>query len=163
VSTTSGPGLEVRGLSVRFGGVQAVADVTLEAPFGRITGLVGPNGAGKTTTFNACSGLLKPGRGHVYLGGRDVTGLGPAGRPRLGWGRPSQKPELLNSLTVRENIVLGRESSMAGGNPVTQLVPRPGDGVEVKRAVDDAIELTGIGALADHQAGLLPAGQRRMV
>jgi ABC-type branched-subunit amino acid transport system ATPase component/branched-subunit amino acid ABC-type transport system permease component len=157
------PGLQVRDLSVRFGGVQAVADVTLEASFGQITGLVGPNGAGKTTTFNACSGLLKPSRGHVYLGGREVTGLGPAGRSRLGLGRTFQKAELFNSLTVRENIVLGRESSMAGGNPVTQLVPRPGDGVEVKRAVDEAIELTGIGALADHQAGLLPAGQRRMV
>jgi ABC-type branched-subunit amino acid transport system ATPase component/branched-subunit amino acid ABC-type transport system permease component len=163
VSVPGGPGLEVRDLSVHFGGVQAVADISLDAPFGRITGLVGPNGAGKTTTFNACSGLLKPSRGHIHLGGRDVTGLGSADRARHGLGRTFQRAELFNSLTVRENIVLGRESSLAGGNPVTQLIPRPGDGVEVKRAVDEAIELTGVGALADQQAGLLPAGQRRMV
>jgi len=106
---------------------------------------------------------VKPSKGHVFLKGRDVTHLGPAGRSRLGLGRTFQKAELFNSLTVRENVELGRESSMAGGNPVTQLIPAPGDRVEVRRAVDEAIELTGIGPLVELQAGLLPAGQRRMV
>ncbi len=71
------PGCEVRGLSVRFGGVSAVQDVSLTAPMGSITGLVGPNGAGKTTTFNACSGLVRPSEGEIMLHGRDVTSLGP--------------------------------------------------------------------------------------
>jgi ABC-type branched-subunit amino acid transport system ATPase component len=163
VAAAGSPGLEVRDLSVHFGGVRAVSEVSLEAPLGRITGLVGPNGAGKTTIFNACSGLLKPSRGAIFIRDREVTRLGPAGRSRLGLGRTFQKAELFNSLSVRENIVLGRESAMAGANPVTQLVPRPGDRADVKRAVDEAIELTGIGALSDLQAGLLPAGQRRMV
>ena len=118
-------GLEVRELSVQFGGVRAVDDVSLDAPMARITGLVGPNGAGKTTTFNACSGLLKPTAGTVLLHDRDVTGLGPAGRSRLGLGRTFQKAELFNSLTVRQNVGWAREASMAGANPVTQLVGTP--------------------------------------
>jgi ABC-type branched-subunit amino acid transport system ATPase component len=132
-------GLEVRDLSVHYGGVAAVQHVSLAAPTGRITGLVGPNGAGKTTTFNACSGLVKPTGGRVVLHGRDVTGLGPAGRSRLGLGRTFQRAELFNSLTGRK------------------------DRQTVRRAVDEAIGLTGIGPLSALQAGLLPAGQRRMV
>ncbi len=115
-------GLAVRELSVQFGGVRAVDNVSLDAPMARITGLVGPNGAGKTTTFNACSGLLKPTAGKVLLHDRDVTGMGPAGRSRFGLGRTFQKAELFNSLSVRENVVLGREAAMAGANPITQLV-----------------------------------------
>jgi ABC-type branched-subunit amino acid transport system ATPase component len=128
-----------------------------------ITGLVGPNGAGKSTTFNACSGLLRPGNGRVLLHGRDVTTVGPAGRSRLGLGRSFQRVELFSSLTVRENVALGREASLAGANPVRQLVTTAPQRATVRRAVDDALELTGIGPLADLQAGLLPVGQRRMV
>jgi ABC-type branched-subunit amino acid transport system ATPase component/branched-subunit amino acid ABC-type transport system permease component len=156
-------GLAVRGLEVRYGGVRAVDNVTLEARMGRITGLVGPNGAGKTTTFNACSGLLRPTAGSIFLHDRDVTSTGPAGRSRLGLGRTFQKAELFNSLTVRENVELGREASMAGANPLTQLAGSRRDRAVVKRAVDEALELTGIGPLSDLQAGLLPTGQRRLV
>ncbi|HEY5384687.1 MAG TPA: branched-chain amino acid ABC transporter permease/ATP-binding protein [Acidimicrobiales bacterium] len=156
-------GLEVRRLSVRFGGVHAVQNVTLTAPMGSITGLVGPNGAGKTTTFNACSGLVRPSDGAIMLHGRNVTSLGPAGRSRFGLGRTFQRVELFSSLTVRENVALGREASLAGANPARQLVSSTAQRATVRRAVDDAIELTGIGPLADLQAGLLPTGQRRMV
>ncbi len=156
-------GLSVQGLEVRFGGVRAVDNVTLAAPMGRITGLIGPNGAGKTTTFNACSGLLRPTAGAVFLHDRDVTRLGPAGRSRFGLGRTFQKAELFNTLSVRENVELGREASMAGANPLTQLAGSRRDRAVVQRAVDEAMELTGIGPLADLQAGLLPTGQRRLV
>jgi ABC-type branched-subunit amino acid transport system ATPase component/ABC-type branched-subunit amino acid transport system permease subunit len=156
-------GLEVRGLSVRFGGVSAVREVSLTAPMASITGLVGPNGAGKTTTFNACSGLVRPSDGEIILHGRDVTSLGPSGRSRFGLGRSFQRVELFSSLTVRENVALGREASLAGANPARQLVSSTAQRATVRRAVEDAIELTGIGPLADLQAGLLPTGQRRMV
>ncbi len=162
-SATGEAGLAVRELSVQFGGVRAVDNVSLDAPMARITGLVGPNGAGKTTTFNACSGLLKPTTGRVLLHDRDVTGMGPAGRSRLGLGRTFQKAELFNSLSVRENVVLGREAALAGANPITQLVGRRRDRGVIQRAVDEALELTGIGRLSDVQAGLLPTGQRRLV
>jgi len=156
-------GIEVRSLSVHYGGVAAVQDVSLAAPMGWITGLVGPNGAGKTTTFNACSGLVKPTHGQVVLHGRDVTTLGPAGRSRLGLGRTFQRAELFNSLTVRENVELGREASMAGSNPLTQLMGTRQNRQTVHQAVDEALALTGIGPLSHLQAGLLPTGQRRMV
>jgi ABC-type branched-subunit amino acid transport system ATPase component/branched-subunit amino acid ABC-type transport system permease component len=156
-------GLSVRGLEVRFGGVRAVDGVNLEAPMGRITGLIGPNGAGKTTTFNACSGLLKPATGQVFLHDRDVTRLGPSGRSRLGLGRTFQKAELFNSLSVRENVELGREASMAGANPITMFGGSLRDRALVRRSVSEAMELTGIGPLSKLQAGLLPAGQRRLV
>ncbi len=158
-----GAGLDVRALSVRFGGITAVQDVSLHAPMASITGLVGPNGAGKTTSFNACSGLLRPTHGRITLHGRDVTSLGPAGRARFGLGRSFQRVELFTSLTVRENVALGREASMAGANPVRQLVTSAGQRTTVHRAVEDAMELTGIRPLADLQAGLLPTGQRRLV
>jgi ABC-type branched-subunit amino acid transport system ATPase component len=163
VPASSKAGLSVADLAVQYGGVRAVDGVSLAAPMGRVTGLIGPNGAGKTTTFNACSGLLKPTAGVITLHGRDVTGIGPAGRSRFGLGRTFQKAELFNSLSVRENVELGRESSMAGANPLTQLVGSRRDRAVVRRAVDEAMELTGIGPLSDLQAGLLPTGQRRLV
>jgi ABC-type branched-subunit amino acid transport system ATPase component len=158
-----GPGIEVQHLAVYFGGLHAVEDVSLSAPLGLITGLVGPNGAGKTTTFNACSGLIKPTSGRVLLHGADVTTIGPAGRSRLGLGRTFQRAELFNSLTVRENVAMGREAFLAGSNPWTQLMSSRRDDAAIDRAVAEAIELTDIGALAGLQAGLLPTGQRRMV
>jgi ABC-type branched-subunit amino acid transport system ATPase component/branched-subunit amino acid ABC-type transport system permease component len=158
-----GSGLKVDHLSVHFGGVRAVNDVTLAAPLGRITGLVGPNGAGKTTIFNACSGLLRPTGGRVFFNDAAVSHMGASARSRLGLGRTFQRAELFNLLSVRENVDLGREASMAGGNPLTQLFSRRGEKNVVQAAVDEAIELTGIGSLANLQAGLLPTGQRRMV
>jgi ABC-type branched-subunit amino acid transport system ATPase component/branched-subunit amino acid ABC-type transport system permease component len=162
-AAASTPGLDVQDLAVRFGGIEAVGGMTLDAPRGRITGLVGPNGAGKTTTFNACSGLVRPSRGRVVLTDRDVTRIGAARRSRLGLGRTFQKAELFNSLTVRENVSLGREAALAGANPLTQLAGSRRDKATVEAAVDEAIELTAIGPIAHLQAGLLPSGQRRLV
>ena len=159
----SAEGLEVKNLVVHFGGIHAVQGVTLSAPLGHITGLVGPNGAGKTTMFNVCSGITKPTEGGVSFRGRDITALGLAKRSRLGLGRTFQRPELFNSLTVRENLALGREASLAGANAITQLITPRGDRAVVKKAIDEAVALTGIGPLLPLQAGLLPIGQRRMV
>ena len=156
-------GLEVTRLSVTFGGVRALVDVSLEARPGVITGLVGPNGAGKTTLFNACSGLIRPTSGRVVLDGRDITGVSRARRAQLGLGRTFQRTELFDSLTVRENVSVGREAALAGSNPRLQLKMRHGEGAQVKQAVDEALALVGIENLADAQAGLLTTGQRRLV
>src|SRR5207237_9729192 len=88
MSDREATGLEVRSLSVRYGGHLAVDGVDLTAPVGRLTGLIGPNGAGKTTIFNACSGLLRPSDGRVLLFGEVVTRRSPAARARPGPGRP---------------------------------------------------------------------------
>ncbi|MGH9038590.1 MAG: ATP-binding cassette domain-containing protein, partial [Acidimicrobiia bacterium] len=88
------PALAIDHLTVTFGGVTAVDDVSLAAPPGRITGLIGPNGAGKTTMFNVCGGFLRPTAGRVLLDDEDVTGASPTQRARRGVGRTFQRIEL---------------------------------------------------------------------
>jgi ABC-type branched-subunit amino acid transport system ATPase component/branched-subunit amino acid ABC-type transport system permease component len=156
-------GLEIAELSVHFGGIRAVQGVNVTAPLGQITGLIGPNGAGKTTIFNICSGLVGPTEGSVRFRDVSIVRVGTSKRARMGLGRTFQRADLFDSLSVRENVQLGREASMAGSNPLTQLFMPRGERVAIHAAVDEAIELTGIGGLADLQAGLLPAGQRRLV
>lgn len=159
----AGTGLVVRDLSVRFGGVHAVDGVSLNAPAGKITGLIGPNGAGKTTTFNACSALNRPTTGRIFLHDHDVTHEGPPHRARRGLGRTFQRTELFNSLTVRQNVAMGREAAMAGDNPLTQLSGSRSSSRLIAQAVDEALTLTGTAPIADTQAGLLTIGQRRLV
>jgi ABC-type branched-subunit amino acid transport system ATPase component len=156
-------GLEVRDLSVRYGGVIAVDEVSLKAPARTITGLIGPNGAGKTSLFAACSGLVRPASGKVLLGGHDVTGEAPPRRARRGLGRTFQRVELYDSLTVADNVALGCEAAMAGGKPWSQLFSRPGDRRLIKTAVRDAMAIANVADLADRQVGLLSTGQRRLV
>jgi ABC-type branched-subunit amino acid transport system ATPase component/branched-subunit amino acid ABC-type transport system permease component len=158
-----GPGLEVANLTVRFSGVVAVHDLSLSAPTGRITGLIGPNGAGKTTTFNACSGLLRPASGTVSLAGRDVTRLSAPRRARRGLGRTFQRMQLFESLTVAENVALGREAGIVGANPLAQIVPRPGDRRATMADADEAMALCGIEGLSGIPVVSLSTGQRRLV
>jgi ABC-type branched-subunit amino acid transport system ATPase component len=153
----------VTGLTVRFGGLVAVDDVSLDAPLGRITGLIGPNGAGKSTTFDACSGLNRPNAGVVRLAGHDVTHVSPAGRARRGLGRTFQKMELFESLTVLENVALGREGTMAGANPLKQLFASRAERREADERAADALHLCGLEALAGRRPTELSTGQRRLV
>jgi ABC-type branched-subunit amino acid transport system ATPase component len=155
--------LVVRDLSVRFGGVQAVNGVSLKAPAGKITGLIGPNGAGKTTTFDACSALVRASSGQIVLHDTDVTREGPSRRARQGLGRTFQRTELFSSLTVRQNVAMGREASMAGANPLAQVFGSRRSNRLISAVVDEALKLTGTTRIADAQVGLLPIGQRRLV
>jgi ABC-type branched-subunit amino acid transport system ATPase component/branched-subunit amino acid ABC-type transport system permease component len=157
------PGLGVSGLTVRYGHVTAVREANLNAPMRGIVGLVGPNGAGKTTIFNACCGLLRPSAGRVILHGRDVTSSSPSARARRGLGRTFQKAQLFDSLTVAENVALGREAALAGANPLRQLMASRAQARQVAAAVIRALSAVGIAHLAGTQAGLLPTGQKRLV
>ncbi len=156
-------GLEIEDIVVRFGGHVAVNRMSLQAPIGRITGLIGPNGAGKTTTFNACSGLLKPTSGTVRLFGKDVTHKSPQARAQMGMGRTFQRMELFDSLTVEENVALGRESAMAGSNPLRHLRGARGDSGRVKDSVSGALRSCGIQDMARRRPADLSTGQRRLV
>jgi len=163
VADAAPAGLAVEDLTIRYGGNVAVSGLSLDAPLGRVTGLIGPNGAGKTTTFNACSGLLRPSAGRVSLFGADVTNLAPPARARLGLGRTFQRMELFDSLTVAQNVRLGREAALAGRNPLRQLISTAADRRAIAGAVGEAIEVCGIGDLAGLRAGSLSTGQRRLV
>ena len=159
----NGEGLRVDNLRVAFAGLVAVDDFGIEAPLGRITGLIGPNGAGKTTSFNAVSGLNSPVSGTVRVGGRDISRLSSAARVHAGIGRTFQQMQLYESLTVRENVALGREGALAGRSPVTQVVSTGRERREVAEAARQALELCGIPHLADRTVAALSTGQRRLV
>jgi ABC-type branched-subunit amino acid transport system ATPase component len=156
-------GLVVEELTVQFGGVLAVDGVDLRAPAAQITSLIGPNGAGKTTTFNACTGLLRPSLGRVRIDGTDVTAWSPQQRAQHGLGRTFQRMELFDSLTVRENVALGREALLSGDRPWTHLVCTARDAELIATCTADALALCGIEPLADRPVRDLSTGERRLV
>jgi ABC-type branched-subunit amino acid transport system ATPase component len=140
-----------------------VNEVSLNAPLGRLTGLIGPNGAGKTTLFNACTGLLRPNAGRISVFGDDVSRLGPAARAQRGLGRTFQRMELFDSLTVAENVAVGREAAMAGSKPLRQVIGGRGERAIVRDATAEALALCGLEPIAGRRAGALSTGQRRLV
>ena len=99
--------LEVKAVSKRFGGLQALLKVTFDLPEGQILGLIGPNGAGKTTLFNVINGIHSPEEGRVIFRDMDITGKKPYQLARLGLARTHQIVRPLNDLTVRENVMVG--------------------------------------------------------
>lgn len=101
--------LKVEDLSISFGGLAAVQNITFEVQPGEIMGLIGPNGAGKTTTLNLISGLYKADKGRVFLADRDVSALKSFERARLGLGRTFQTPHFLKRSTVSDNLKLGTD------------------------------------------------------
>jgi ABC-type branched-subunit amino acid transport system ATPase component len=156
-------GLVLHQVSVRYGGHLAVDRVTLHAPSGRVTGLIGPNGAGKTTIFNACSGVLRPTSGTVELFGADVTHVPAHGRAQRGLGRTFQRMELFDSLTVSQNIALGREARMAASRPWGHMFGHRGDAAALDEAVGPAVAVCGIESLRHRRPADLSTGQRRLV
>jgi ABC-type branched-subunit amino acid transport system ATPase component len=156
-------GLAVTNLSVTYGGHHAVEGLSLTAPPGRVTGLIGPNGAGKTSSFNAITGLLRPSGGGVALDGVDLLPLSPAARARHGLGRTFQRMELLEELTVAENIAIAREASLAGGTPWRHLVGRRHDRATIHRDVEESLAVCSVTELAGRQVASLSTGQRRLV
>ena len=100
--------LEVERLSIAFGGVRAVSDVSLSVSSGLVFSIIGPNGAGKTTLLNLISGIYAPQDGLVRLGGEDVTGLAPHLLARRGLSGTFQNLQLFLRTTVLENVMVGR-------------------------------------------------------
>jgi branched-chain amino acid transport system ATP-binding protein len=145
--------LEVRGVTVRFGGNIALDDVNIETDPGSITGLIGPNGAGKTTLFNVITGLLPPNAGRVTLDGKDLSRVNPTKRARLGLARTFQRLELFHVLSVRENIRVAADIrkgySRDKSNPAS--------------VVEEIIERIGLTDVADARVDSLPTGQCRLV
>ena len=124
---------------LRFGGIVALDDVSLDVAQGSIVGLIGPNGAGKTTAFNAITRLYKLDSGDILFDGRSLKRVRASRVIRLGIARTFQNVELFDTMTVRENVRVGG------------------------RHADDALELVGLGPLADRPAAQLPHGTRKRV
>jgi len=100
--------LQLNGVSKHFGGLRALSDVTFSVREGQIKGLIGPNGAGKTTLFNLITGVFPPTRGSITFLGEETSHKEPERIARLGVSRTFQQPHLFKSLTVWENVMLGR-------------------------------------------------------
>jgi branched-chain amino acid transport system ATP-binding protein len=161
--TSNGPIPErvlwTEGLSISFGGVHAVVDVSLDVLDGEVLGLIGPNGAGKTTLLNLISGLVEPTDGKIFVRGRDVTRWSPYKRARLSLGRSYQTTTVFPELTVRENVWLS-----TAANRVGQYRPLPVTGAkgrELRRTCAQAIETTRLSALAERPASALGHGESR--
>jgi ABC-type branched-subunit amino acid transport system ATPase component/ABC-type branched-subunit amino acid transport system permease subunit len=163
-TTSVGRSLSVVSVSVHFGGVVALSEVSLEAQSGIITGLIGPNGAGKTTLFNVCSGLVVPAAGQIILDGTvDLSKMSVPKRAGLGVGRTFQSPRLFESLTVAQNVALGAEARLAGRKIQGQLWTSPDEGVKVLASVDLAMQACALEQIAFAPVATLSAGRRRVV
>jgi branched-chain amino acid transport system permease protein len=156
--------LVARDVSVRYGGVQALADVTLEVRRSEIVGLIGANGAGKSTFFNAVSGLA-PTTGSIRYRDKDLLRLPPAARSARGVARTFQDMGLVRGDTVRENVLLA-QTWLADYPAVAGLLALGGSvGTEreLRRRADEALELFGLTHLAAERLGDLPYGTMRIV
>jgi branched-chain amino acid transport system ATP-binding protein len=149
--------LNVRGLSVRFGALVAVNDVSFDAQRGHITSVIGPNGAGKSSLFNLISGAIRPSAGQVSFEGRDMTGARPDHMLAAGLARSFQITNLFFELPVRENLRLAAQFVENGRGLFRS--------VAASRAalarVDELIERFALQARADELAGFLSHGEQR--
>ncbi|MFZ6002686.1 MAG: MFS transporter [Actinomycetota bacterium] len=160
------PVMSVQGLTKRFGGINAVNDVTFDLMPGEILGLIGPNGAGKTTIFDLISGLLPLDSGRIWFRGVDVTRWGADRRATLGLGRSFQDARIFPSMTVAENIALGLERHIEVRDHLSPLLGLPAvfeSEEDVAYTVDDLIELMNLGAFRDKFVAELSTGSRRIV
>jgi len=151
--------LEASKISVSFGSVQALVDVDLDVPEGKLVGLIGPNGAGKTTFIDAVTGFV-PATGTVVLNGRDISAEPPHVRTRLGLARTWQTLELFDDLTVRENCVVASRRPTTGGS-LAQIVL--GRRQQTRPAVDDAIRMLELDELSERMPSDLSQGKRKLV
>ena len=130
--------LQVDSVAKRFGGVQALTDVSFRVERGRIKGLIGPNGAGKTTLFNCICGVMRVDGGHVrYAGRRDLHGVSPHRRARMGIARTFQTLELFRELTVLENLMVPVDAQAPRGL-ISDALRLPGARHEERRAEERA-------------------------
>ena len=164
-SPPASPSLTVDGLSVRFGGVTALDDVSFRVEPGTVHALIGPNGAGKSTCFNVISGVYRATSGHVRLGDTDITGIRPHKLAGMGLGRAFQSLALSPHSTVLDNVMLGRHTQTKGGF-LSAGLRLPWTTSEQRRHSERAVEIcefVGIGHALHQPVGELPYGDAKRV
>ena len=157
--------LEVRDLSIRFGGLQALEDVSLTVNEWEIVGLIGPNGAGKTTAFNCVTGFYKPDKGTVRYRDADVTRVPPHRKAAMGFGRTFQNVGMVKSATALDNLKTAQHakisydvlSGLVGTSKVTDEERR------LEARADAILDLLGLSDIRDKQVGGLPYGTLKLL
>jgi branched-chain amino acid transport system ATP-binding protein len=165
-SSASDTVLEVSDLHVRFGGVQAVADVSLVVREREVVGLIGPNGAGKTTLFDLISGFTAADGGRIALHGSDISGLAAPARARRGLGRSFQSARMFPELTVSENLSVAQQRwiDLHGVATAALHLPRAFDSEQaIARRTTELIELLGLSQYRHQMVRELSTGTRRVV
>jgi ABC-type branched-subunit amino acid transport system ATPase component/ABC-type branched-subunit amino acid transport system permease subunit len=157
--------LEARGITRRFGGVVALAEVTLDLRPGEIHGLIGPNGSGKTTLLNLLSGYYRPDAGKILLADEDLSAAPVQRRPRVGVARTFQKPRLLPGLSVVDNALIGGWSETRSGFVATALgLPRPArEDRQLRARARELLQGVGLGGVLDRRASALDHAEQRFL
>jgi branched-chain amino acid transport system ATP-binding protein len=152
--------LATQHLSIAFGGVRALDDVSLEVAAGVVFSIIGPNGAGKTTLFNLISGLYAPNAGSVRLAGEDVTGLAPEALARRGLSRTFQNLQIFFRMTALDNVMVGRHRHETTGicADLFHLPAVARQNRATRLAAMDALERVGLAAAAGRRAASLSYG-----
>ena len=145
------PVLETQGLGRRFGGLQAVADVSFSVPAGQTLGVIGPNGAGKSTFINLVTGHIKPTAGRVLIDGRDMTGARPWAIAKARVARTFQIVKPFRGMTVRENVAVGVFYGPDGTGVMSQALAR----------ADEVLEEVGLAGAAGRAPGELSVADAR--
>jgi branched-chain amino acid transport system ATP-binding protein len=160
------PRIQLKGITVRFGGIVALGDVSFDAAPGEVLGIIGPNGAGKTTLFDVISGVRSPNQGRVVLDGSDVTRRASAERAHRGLRRTFQRVQTFGWLSVEDNVLTALEWRGGGGGFLADLVTFPTRRRRERarrERVEEVMDRCGLLPLRHELAGSLPIGVARMV
>lgn len=157
--------VEIRGISLRFGGLQALTDVDLEIKTGEILTVIGPNGAGKTCILNCINGFYHPYRGEILYKGRDLTRLKPHKIAALGIARTFQNIELFSGLSALDNLMAARHIHMKHGALLGSLFFGSTRREEIahRQEIEEIIDLLEMESIRKKVVGSLPYGQRKRV
>jgi branched-chain amino acid transport system ATP-binding protein len=157
--------LDVRRITVRFGGLTALDDVSLTAGSRQVTGIIGPNGAGKTTLLNVLCGFVKPQTGQIQFDGQELTGLRPHRLAGLGIARTLQGVGLFRGLSVLENVMVGATNQARAGfwSALGGLPRSDRDERRLREQSLQALDRVGAADLADSMPDRLPHGPRKRV
>ena len=148
---SAAPVLETRGLGRRFGGLQAVSNVSFSVPEGQVLGVIGPNGAGKSTFINLVTGHIKPTEGRVLIDGKDMTGARPWALAQARVARTFQIVKPFRGMSVRENVAVGILYGPQGTNVMSHAL----------KAADEVLEEVGMAGLGDRPPGELSVADAR--
>ena len=157
--------LETRNVSLSFGGLKAVDNVSLRVGRSKIFGLIGPNGSGKTSLFNLITGIYKPTSGRIIFEGRDITGLQPHQVYRMGIVRSFQYPRVFFKMTLLDNLVFAARGQL-GDNPLVAVFMRRRFQRQEMQLVERAVEIlekVGLSEYADRYPNELSGGQLKLL
>ncbi|MFQ5775167.1 MAG: ABC transporter ATP-binding protein [Kiloniellaceae bacterium] len=157
--------LWLENISVRFGGLMAITDMTFEVKDGEVVSLIGPNGAGKTTAFNAITGFLQPSAGDIYYKGRRLNGLRPNEIAGLGVVRTFQKTSVFGANTAFENVLIGlhRQGERRTWEIILDLPRVRREERRLREQAHEILDFVGLAPRAHELGSALPYGDQRLL